>query len=110
MLTSLQWSITQGMSFSGYSSMLQAMGRETYDSMRCTYSGHCARSLVSFDARQSAANDMFGGGGLPCSTQPAHLPFPTFKSRGVNGYNGLTPGKKLLKMFFVNWVHTLLLT
>jgi hypothetical protein len=109
MLTSLQWSITQGMSFSGFSAMLQAMWRENYDSQRCTYSGQCARLLVSFDARQSAADDMFGGGLPPPATQRAYMPFPSYTSRGVDGYNGLTPSRKLLKMFFINWVRSLFL-
>ncbi len=105
LLSYLQWAVTGGMSFSGFLSMVKARWYEVYDSKRCTYAGNCARQTLHFESNQENVEHLFGDTPVTrCSNTPLHTPYPTFTSRGINGYNGLCPSRNLLKMFFVNSV------
>jgi hypothetical protein len=97
MLTSLKWSITGGMSFSGYRAMLEAMLREEYDSKKCAYVGRHAREQVGRDAaRGLVVNDA----NVTINFQQRR--FPEFESEGIDGYNGHIPSRPYLKSVFVS--------
>ena len=75
------------------------MYHETYDIQRCAYSGHCARRLKC-NREDCDQDDLF-----PCvqrfPTEPQFKPFPSFGSRGINGYNGFVPSRQYLRNVFV---------
>jgi hypothetical protein len=79
MLTSLKWSITGGMSFSGYRPMLEAMLREEYDSKKCAYVGRHAREQVGRDA---ARNLVVNDANVTINSQRRR--FPEFESEGIS--------------------------
>jgi hypothetical protein len=97
MLTSLKWSITSGMSFSGYRSMLEAMMREEYDSKKCAYVGKHARDQVGRDAADAL---FLNAANVPINS--TRNKFPEFESEGIDGYNGHILSRPYLKSVFVS--------
>jgi hypothetical protein len=104
LLTSLSSSITGGMSFSSYKALLQSVWREAYDSKKCTYVGHCVRSVTALDMTEASVHGLFGGirGARPAAR--SYMRYPDYTSTGINGYNGLVPSSNILRQFFVKHV------
>ena len=75
------------------------MYHEAYDVQRCAYSGLCARRLKP-NREDCDQDDLFPSlQRFPSETQ--FKPFPSFGSRGINGYNGSVPSRQFLRNVFV---------
>ena len=82
--------------------MIRAIYREAYDLKKCAHVGHLARLV---ETRENAYEGLQRLGVIYNDAVRDHRMFPSFQTRGIDGYNGKTPSQRYLQSLFVQTTH-----